>query len=63
MKELKIPQCDSIRELGRFWDTHDLTDYGDQLGEVTDTIFEKSKDRYQARWDKEGNHGRKKYRI
>ena len=32
----KIPETDSIRELASFWDTHDLTDFEDQLEEVTE---------------------------
>ncbi|HEY3245668.1 MAG TPA: CopG family antitoxin [Phycisphaerae bacterium] len=39
MKSLKSPQIDSIEELARFWDTHDLTDYEDQLEEVTEPVF------------------------
>ena len=29
-----IPKTDSIEELARFWDSHDLTDYFDELPEV-----------------------------
>ena len=29
-----IPKTDSIEELARFWDTHDLTDYWDEIPEV-----------------------------
>lgn len=36
-----IPQTDSIQELARFWDTHDLTDFEDQLEEVTEPVFER----------------------
>ena len=36
-----IQQTDSIRELAQFWDSHDLTDFEDQLQEVTETIFER----------------------
>ena len=39
MRSKKIPQTDSIRELARFWDTHDLTDFEDELEEVTEPIF------------------------
>jgi predicted DNA binding CopG/RHH family protein len=39
MKSKKIPQTDSIRELARFWDTHDLTDFDDELEEVTEPVF------------------------
>ena len=37
----KIPQTDSIEELARFWDTHDPTDFEDQLEEVTEPVFER----------------------
>jgi hypothetical protein len=37
----KFPQTDSIREMAQFWDTHDLTDFEDQLVEVTDTTFQR----------------------
>lgn len=37
----KIPQTDSIQELAQFWDTHDLTDFGAQLEEVTEPVFER----------------------
>lgn len=36
-----IPKTDSIEELARFWDTHDLTDFEDQLEEVTVEVFER----------------------
>lgn len=36
----KIPQTDSIQELAQFWDTHDLTDFEDELEEVTEPVFE-----------------------
>jgi len=39
MKSKKIPQTDSIRELARFWDIHDLTDFEDELEEVTEPVF------------------------
>jgi len=37
----KIPQTDSIQELARFWDTHDVTDFEDQLEEVTEPVFQR----------------------
>ncbi len=40
MNRTNIPQTDSIQELADFWDTHDLTDFEDELEEVTETIFE-----------------------
>jgi hypothetical protein len=41
MNRPKLPQTDSIQELARFWDTHDLTDFEDQLEEVTEPVFER----------------------
>ncbi len=43
-KPLKIPRTDSIDELARFWDSHDLTDFEDQLVEVTEPAFERPED-------------------
>jgi predicted DNA binding CopG/RHH family protein len=40
MKTPKIPHTDSIAELARFWDTHDLTDFEDELEEVSESVFE-----------------------
>lgn len=42
MRTPKIPQTDSIHELAQFWDTHDLTDFEDQLEEVTEPVFERT---------------------
>jgi hypothetical protein len=39
MKKVKLPRTDSIRELAKFWDTHDLTDFEDQLEELTEPVF------------------------
>ena len=36
---MKIPDTDSIRELAEFWDTHDVTEFGDELEEVTEPVF------------------------
>jgi len=41
MNNPKIPQTDSIQELANFWDTYDLTDFEDQLEEVTEPVFER----------------------
>lgn len=41
MNNPKIPQTDSIDELAKFWDTHDLTDFQDELEEVTESVFER----------------------
>ncbi len=41
MKPPKLPQTDSIEELAKFWDAHDLIDFEDQLEEVTESVFER----------------------
>ena len=41
MNDTSIPQTDSIKELARFWDTHDLTDFEDELEEVSGSVFER----------------------
>ena len=41
MNKEKIPKTDSIQELAHFWDTHDLTDFEDQLEEVTEPVFDR----------------------
>lgn len=42
MKKINMPQTDSIEELAHFLDTHDLTEFEDQLEEVSEPIFERS---------------------
>ncbi len=41
MKTPRLPQTDSIQELARCWDTHDLTDFEDELEEVTEPVFKR----------------------
>jgi predicted DNA binding CopG/RHH family protein len=41
MSRQKIPQIDSIQELAAFWDTHDLTEFEDELEVVGVTVFER----------------------
>lgn len=41
MSTQKILQTDSIQELAEFWDTHDLTDFEEELEEVTEPVFER----------------------
>lgn len=41
MSRQKIPQSDSIQELAAFWDTHDLTEFEDQLEVVCGVVFER----------------------
>lgn len=42
MKKTKLPQTDSIEELAKFWQTHDITDFENELEEVTEPVFERS---------------------
>ncbi|MBM4026378.1 MAG: hypothetical protein FJ280_13395 [Planctomycetes bacterium] len=35
----KIPKIDSIEELAKFWDTHDVTDFEEELEEVREPVF------------------------
>src|SRR6266496_64582 len=39
MKTEALPQTDSIQELAEFWDKHDLTDFEDDLEEVSHPVF------------------------
>jgi predicted DNA binding CopG/RHH family protein len=39
MKKPKMPETDSIQKLAEFWDTHDLTDFEDELEEVAKPVF------------------------
>jgi predicted DNA binding CopG/RHH family protein len=36
-----LPKTDSIEELAKFWDSHDLIDFDDQLEEVSEPVFER----------------------
>jgi len=49
MDKLKIPETDSIEELARFWDTHDSTDFEDQMEEVTEPVFERKIETFVVR--------------
>jgi predicted DNA binding CopG/RHH family protein len=39
MKTHELPRTDSIEELAKFWDTHDLTDFESQLEDVVEPPF------------------------
>jgi predicted DNA binding CopG/RHH family protein len=41
MSTEKIPKTDSIQELAQFWDSHDLTDFEDQLEEISEPVFQR----------------------
>jgi hypothetical protein len=36
---MKLPKTDSIRELAEFWDSHDVTDFTDELVEAGERVF------------------------
>jgi predicted DNA binding CopG/RHH family protein len=39
MNKSKLPKTDSIQQLAQFWDTHDLTDFEDELEEAAEPVF------------------------
>ena len=41
MNKQRIPQSDSVRELAHFWDTHDVTDFENELEQVSELVFER----------------------
>src|SRR5438874_611428 len=40
MSKEHLPKTDSIQELARFWDTHDVSDFDDELEEVKEPVFD-----------------------
>jgi hypothetical protein len=41
MTNFRIPNTDSIEELARFWSCHDLTEFEEELEEVSEPVFER----------------------
>ena len=41
MNKRRLPDTDSIEELAGFWDTHDVTEFDDDLEEVNGLVFER----------------------
>ena len=39
MKKSRLPKTDSIKKLAEFWDSHDLTDFEEELEEVPAPVF------------------------
>jgi hypothetical protein len=39
MKKSRLPKTDSIKKLAEFWDRHDLTEFDEELEEVTEPVF------------------------
>lgn len=44
MTSPRIPNTDSIHELAKFWDEHDLTDFENELEEVSTRVFLRRKE-------------------
>jgi hypothetical protein len=44
MNSQRLPQTDSIQELANFWDTHDVTEFEDELEEMRERVFERDTD-------------------
>lgn len=44
MSTSRLPQTDSIQELANFWDTHDITEFEDELEEVGAPVFDRDAD-------------------
>ncbi|MGI8746091.1 MAG: CopG family antitoxin [Bryobacteraceae bacterium] len=43
MRRQNLPDTDSIEELAKFWDTHDLTDFEEDLEEGGEAVFVRPK--------------------
>jgi len=43
MRRQRLPNTDSVEELAAFWDQHDLTDFGDEIQEVSEPVFVRAK--------------------
>lgn len=41
MSTKELPRTDSIHKLAEFWDSHELTDFADELEEVSEPVFER----------------------
>lgn len=39
IKKFQLPKTDSIKKLAEFWDTHDLTDFEEELEKVTEPVL------------------------
>jgi hypothetical protein len=44
-KQINIPEFNTLQEMAEFWDTHDITDFEDQLIEVKEPIFKNLRSR------------------
>jgi len=39
VRRQRLPNTDSVEELTKFWDTHDLSDFEEDLVEVDEPVF------------------------
>jgi len=39
MRATQLPQTDSIQDLAKFWDEHEITDFEAELEEVSSPVF------------------------
>jgi hypothetical protein len=46
----KLLGPDSIEELAEFWDTHDLTDFEQDMEEMTEPLFVRAKGAWPLAW-------------
>ena len=44
IKRQRLPNTDFIEELAKFWDTHDLTEFEEDLEEAREPVFVRAKD-------------------
>ena len=42
----EIPSTDDIEELARFWETHDATDFEDEVEEEAEPVFVRKTERH-----------------
>jgi hypothetical protein len=43
--QMKIPEFKTVQEMAEFWDTHEITEFEDELIEVEESIFKNLKQR------------------
>ena len=54
-----IPRIDSVEQLAEFWDTHDITDFEDQLEEVKEPVFHRASTHQSGSDDYDGGGERR----
>jgi hypothetical protein len=56
MKNSSLPKTDSIEELARFWDSHEITDFESELEEASEPIFDHRGERMILRLEPDEIH-------